>query len=59
MNYFKFLYDVFVYITSHYSMMPDDFKKRFPEAPCISSRLYLSSVVQPDSDINNEFKDYE
>ena len=31
MNFFKFLYDVFVYITSHYSAFPEDFKKKFKE----------------------------
>lgn len=59
MNYFKFLYDVFVFITTYYSEMPAEFKKRFSEASCISSRLYLSSVVQPDSEFNIEFKEYE
>lgn len=59
MNYFKFLYDVFVFITTHYSEMPETFKKRFSEASCVSSRLYLSSVVQPDSEFNVEFKEYE
>lgn len=59
MNFFKFLYDLIVFITIHYSQMPDAFKERFSEASCVSGRLYLSSVVQPDSDFNNEFKDYE
>ena len=59
MNYFKFLYDVFVFITTHYSEMPESFKKRFFESSCVSSRLYLSSVVQSDSEFNIEFKEYE
>lgn len=59
MNYLKFLYDVFVWVTQHYSLMPVEFQKKFPEARCVDSRLYLSSIVQSDSDINNEFKDYE
>lgn len=59
MNFFKFLYDVFVWITNNYHTMPDGFKKSFPEETCIKSRLTLSDIAQADSDFNNEFKDYE
>ena len=59
MNFFKFLYDVFVWITSNYASMPDGFKSRFSEESCINGRLYLSDYVQSDSDFNIEFKEYE
>ena len=59
MNFFKFLYDVFVYITSHYSAFPEDFKKKFKEENFVNARLFLSGIVESDSTINYDFKDYE
>lgn len=59
MNVFKFLYHVFVWITSHYSEMPTEFKKVFKEEECVNARLFLSDIVQSDSDINKDFKSYE
>ena len=59
MNFFKFCYDVFVWITSHYSELPDSFRKSFPEDKCVNGRLFLSGIVQSDSNINNDFKEYE
>ena len=59
MNCFKFLYDVFVWITTHYSEMPGSFRKSFPEEDCLNGRLFLSDVTQIDSDLNNDFKKYE
>ena len=59
MNCFKFLYDVFVWITTHYSEMPESFRKSFPEQDCLIGRLFLSEVTQIDSDLNNDFKKYE
>ena len=59
MNFFKFLYDVFVWITTHYSEMPESFKKSFPEPSCVEGRLFLSNFAQADSDLNETFKDYE
>lgn len=59
MNFFKFLYDVFVWITSHYSSLPPAFRNSFKESECVSARLFLSDLVQSDSDINKDFKDYE
>lgn len=53
------MYHVFVWITTHYSEMPDDFKKSFQESECIEARLFLSDCVQPDSEINQTFKNYE
>lgn len=59
MNFFKYLYDVFVWITNNYSKMPDSFRKSFPEHSCINARCFLSNLVQSDSDFNNDFADYE
>lgn len=59
MNCFKFLYDVFVWITTHYSEMPESFRKSFPEVDCLNGRLFLSDVTQIDSNLNNDFKKYE
>lgn len=59
MNFFKFLYDVFVWITTHYSEMPDSFRKSFPECRCVDARLFLSDIAQSDSDLNQNFNDYE
>ena len=59
MNFFKFLYDVFVWITNNYSQMPDSFRKSFPEQICVEGRLFLSNFALSDSDLNETFKDYE
>ena len=59
MNFFKFLYDVFVYISTNYHAFPDDFKKKFKEENFVNGRLFLSGIVQSDSTINYDFKDYE
>ena len=59
MNCFKFLYDVFVWITTHYSEMPESFRKSFPEDDCLNGRLFLSDVTQADSQLNIDFKKYE
>lgn len=59
MNFFKFLYDVFVWITNNYSQLPDSFKKSFPERICVEGRIFLSNFAQSDSDLNEIFKDYE
>ena len=59
MNFFKFLYGVFVWITNNYSQMPDSFRKSFPEQTCVEGRLFLSNFAQGDSDLNETFKNYE
>lgn len=59
MNFFMFLYDVFVWLTNNYNSMPDSFKKSFPEPNLIEGRLFLSNFAQADSDLNEHFKDYE
>ena len=59
MNFFKFLYDVFVWLTNNYSQLPDGFRKSFPEKSCLSARLFLSSITQGDSYLNDDFAAYE
>lgn len=59
MNLFKFLYDVFVFITNNYSQLPDGFKKSFPEEKCVNARLFLSGIAVADSELNEDFEDYE
>lgn len=59
MNCFKFLYDVLVWLTQHYSELPESFRKSFPECRCVDARLFLSDIVQTGSDLNENFKDYE
>jgi hypothetical protein len=59
MNLFKFLYDVFVYMTNNYSSLPEEMKKNFSETDFMRARLFLSDFVRCDSGINEAFKDYE
>lgn len=59
MYFFKFLYDVFVWISNNYSDMPSSFKKRFSEESCVNGRLYLSEFIHNDSSINEVFASYE
>lgn len=59
MNFFKFLYDVFVYLTCNYSRLPNEFTEKFPEGDLINARLFLSDFVQDDSVLNKNFKNYE
>ena len=44
MNFIKFLYDVFVWITCNYSEMPDEFKSKFPEETCINARCAVHEI---------------
>ena len=52
----KFLYDLLVWITSHYSEMPDDFKCSFSEERCINARQIAFDVYGGET---NDFVDYE
>lgn len=38
------LYDLICYVTNNYSSMPDEFKKKFPEADCVEMRLAVSDL---------------
>lgn len=59
MNFIKFLYDVFVWITSNYSQMPVEFKAKFPETDCINARCAVNEIFDTDSELNQDFVDYE
>ena len=59
MNLIKFLYDVLVWISTHYSDLPDSFKKSFPEGKIVSARLFVLELSQVDSELIEDFKDYE
>lgn len=52
----KFLYDLLVYLTTNYSVMPDSFKKSFPEERCVNARQILFDVYDGET---NDFYDYE
>lgn len=59
MNFFKFLYDVFIWITNNYSSMPAEFRSKFPEKDFVNGRLYLYDFTSLDSEINVDFECYE
>ena len=59
MNFIKFLYDVFVWITCNYSLMPDEFKEKFPEQTCVNARCAVHEIFSTDSEFNSDFVDYE
>lgn len=42
---FNYLYDLIVYVTNNYSSMPDEFRKKFPEALCVNLRLLISDIA--------------
>ena len=52
----KFFYDLMVFITSNYSLMPDAFKERFSEETCINARQVCFDVYDSET---NDFADYE
>lgn len=52
---FRFLFDVLVYLTNNYSMMPESFRSRFQEKDLVNARLGVDDIVTCDKD----FKDYE
>ena len=52
----KFFYDLFVYLTAHYSSMPDDFKKQFPEETLVNGRQIMFDIYDSET---NDFVDYE
>jgi hypothetical protein len=59
MNLIKFVYDVFVYLTCNYSHLSKEFIEKFPYCDLVKVRLFLSDLVQEDSDLNENFKKYE
>lgn len=59
MNLIKFLRDVVIWISNNYSSMPLDFKRTFPEKTFVDARVYLYDVCDYDSEVNQDFVDYE
>ena len=52
----KFMYDLMVWITSHYSEMPESFRELFSEERCINARQICFDVYDGET---NHFADYE
>lgn len=59
MNLIKFLRDVVIWISENYQSMHPDFKRRFPKETFINARTYLYDVCDNDSEVNQDFSDYE
>ena len=59
MNLIKFLRDVVIWIYNNYSSMPVDFQRTFPESTFVNARSYLYDVCDYDSEVNQDFSDYE
>lgn len=59
MNLIKFLRDVVIWISNNYSSMPVDFQRIFPESTFVNARSYLYDVCDYDSELNQDFSDYE
>ena len=59
MNLIKFLRDVIIWLSNNYSQLPSDFKERFPEEDFVNARTYLYDVCEIDSEVNQDFADYE
>ena len=53
---FQFIYDLLVWISTHYSDMSPEFKKRFPEKFFIRGRLDVGSI---NAAITANWCDYE
>lgn len=59
MNLIKFLRDLVIWLSNHYSQLPDEFKKQFPEETLVNARSYMYDVCDYDSEVNQDFVDYE
>lgn len=56
MKMIKFLYDLVIYLTTHYSELPEDFRSRFPESQLINFRQVVFDLYTSET---NDFDDYE
>lgn len=52
----KYFYDLLVYLTSNYSLMPDSFKARFSEERLVNARQITFDLYDAQT---NDFDDYE
>ena len=59
MNFIKFLRDLMIWLSKNYSMMPMEFKSKFCETDIVNARVYLYDACDPDSELNQDFDDYE
>ena len=59
MGFFNFVYDLFVFLTTHYSELPDSFKRSFPESRLVNGRIFFSDVRQAGISVFNDFEDYD
>ena len=59
MNLIKFVRDLVIWLSNHYSLLPDIFKKQFPEETLVNARSYMYDVCNYDSEVNQDFVDYE
>lgn len=59
MNFFNFLYDLFVFLTTNYSSMPESFKSRFPESKIVTGRIFFHDCYENNSMLHENFDDYE
>lgn len=51
----KYLYDLVVYLTTNYSLLPDSFRARFSEKDLVNLRIGISDLFNASKD----FDDYE
>ena len=59
MNLIKFVRDLVIWLSNHYSQLPDEFKKQFPEETLVNARSYMYDVCDYDSEVNKDFVAYE
>ena len=59
MNFIKFVRDLMIWLSENYSSMPKDFQSKFSEKDFINARCVLYDVCDDDSEINQDFVDYE
>lgn len=59
MNFFNFLYDLFVFLTTNYSSMPESFKSRFSESKIVTGRIFFHDCYENNSMLHENFDDYE
>ena len=59
MNLIKFIRDLCIWLSENYSSMPNEFKQKFPETDFVNARSYLYDVCEFDSEVNQDFVDYE
>ena len=59
MNLIKFVRDLMIWLSENYSQMPKEFQSKFSETDFVNARCYLYDVCDYDSELNQDFVDYE